>query len=73
MPGNKISNAPENKRFAVSFMLLELRMVHKEDYMKWEKARQGLDYRIVQIMCSLKGGPLQKEGSEETYFKGVLT
>lgn len=36
-----------------------------------EKARQGLDYRIVKIMCFPEGGLLQKKGSAKGYFKGV--
>ena len=51
MLGSKISNAPENNFFAVAFMNLRLSGVCEEDSM-WEKARRGLDYRIVQIMCS---------------------
>lgn len=33
-PGSKISDAPESKSFAMSFIHLELRRGEKEDYMK---------------------------------------
>ena len=57
MPGSKISNTPQNYSFAVSFMHLKLRREHKEDTRRWQKAKQGLNYRIVnKIACSLKGG-----------------
>lgn len=34
MPGSKISNASENDSFEISFIHLELRREHKEDYKK---------------------------------------
>lgn len=58
MLGSKISNAPEKNSFAISFMHLRLRTECKEDYLGVgeSKARQGLHYRVVKIMCSLEGG-----------------
>lgn len=53
-------------------MHLKLRREHKGNYMKWEKARWGLDYRIVKIMCSLEGG-YAFEGYYFWQFKDVLT
>ena len=39
MPGNKISNAPENVSFAASFTHLEFRRECKENYMKVGKSK----------------------------------
>ena len=50
MLGRKISHAPENNSFAVTFMHLKLREECKEDDMGWEKARWGQEYRVVKIM-----------------------
>lgn len=58
MPGGRISNAPENKSFAVSFMYLKLRRKGKI-IRRWEKVRQGSDYRIAKITVlshALEGG-----------------
>lgn len=37
--GNKIANAPENDSCAVSFMCLELKREHKEDYMEVRESK----------------------------------
>lgn len=56
MPRSKVSDAPECNRFAASFMHLIT--------WRWEKARLGSDYGIVdKILYSLDGD----------YFKGMLT
>lgn len=56
MPGNKLSNAPENDSFVVSFIPLELRREYRKDYMKVGQSRQGLGYRTVnKITCFLEG------------------
>ena len=48
MLGGKISNALENNSFAASFMHWKLRRDCNKDYRRWgKKAKQGLDYRIV--------------------------
>lgn len=39
--------------------------------LSWEKAKQGLGYRIVKIMCSLEGG-YPFEGYSFWHLKGVL-
>ena len=50
--------------FAASFMHLKLRRECKEDFRRWEKARQGLEFRVGgEIVSFLHGG----------HFKGVLT
>lgn len=41
MLGSKIPNAPESNSFAVSFILLELRRKHKENYMKVRESKAG--------------------------------
>lgn len=40
MPGSKISKAPENNSFAVTFLYLKLKE-GKEDYMKVRKSKAG--------------------------------
>lgn len=51
---SKISDAPESK-FCNLFDTFEINERAKEDYLKWEKARWALDYRLVnKIICSLK-------------------
>lgn len=50
MPGSKISNASENHNFAAS-MHLKLRREVRKVTGRWEKARPGLDYKLVKIMC----------------------
>lgn len=48
-------------QFAFYFMHLERRRDFKEDYARREKARQGLDGRVVtQMMCSREGGYTSK-------------
>lgn len=57
MPQSKIWNALKNERLAAYFIHLELSREHKEDYMEWDKVKQGLHYRIVnKIMHFLGGG-----------------
>lgn len=49
-------------QFAASFMHFELRRELRKITGRWEKTRQGLDYRIIdKIICFLEGG----------YFRGV--
>lgn len=56
MPGSKLSNAPENDSFVVSFISLELRREYRKDYMKVGQSRQGLGYRTInKITCFLEG------------------
>lgn len=40
MPGNKISNAPDNDSFAAFFMHFKSSRGFKEDYMKVEEGKQ---------------------------------
>lgn len=54
MPGSKISNLALKKKkhhnFAIYFIHLELRNKNVRKITgRWEKARHGLDYRIVKI------------------------
>lgn len=56
MPGSKILSPPEINTFAVSLINLNLRMELRKITNRWEKARWGLGYRIVNgIICSLAG------------------
>ena len=43
-------------------MLLESRRELRKITWKWEKAREGLGYRIVKIMCSLECGQALEGG-----------
>ena len=58
MPGRRIVNRLKKKvliqnEFAASFMHLEGRGVFRKITQRWEKARWGSDYRIVnKITCS---------------------
>ena len=57
----------------VSFIHLELRQEHKEDYGKVGESKAELGYRTVNtIMCSLESG-YASEGSETEAFQSVLT
>ena len=57
MPGSKISNVQENRRFAAPFLHSELRRELRKITWRWEKSKVGLDYRIVnKMMSSLEGG-----------------
>lgn len=40
-------------QFCSFFYMFEIEKGNKEDYMKVKKTRQGLDYSIGKIMCSL--------------------
>lgn len=52
-------------------MHLELRGNIKKATRRWEKARLGLDYKIVnKFIYSLESGYIS-EGSEKRYLKGV--
>lgn len=42
LPRSKISNAPQNDSFAVSFLHWELRREHKEGYMKAKESKVGI-------------------------------
>lgn len=72
MPGSKISSDLENDCFAVSFIPMELRREHKEDYIRVGKSKAEkslrLDYieRVNKIMCSFGGGFASK-GSEKEH------
>lgn len=37
---------------------------------RWEKARRGLGYRVIKMMCSLEGGCASK-GSEKEHYSGI--
>ena len=52
MQGSKISNAPENNSFALSFMHLKLRREFKEGYSKMGESEEGLCLKMMEIMCS---------------------
>ena len=69
LPGSKMSNAPENDSFAVSFIHVELRRDCKRDYVKVGESNVGSVYRIVnKILCFLEGG-YASQGSEEEAFQ----
>ena len=54
MLGSAISNAPANYSFASSYM--HMKGIVRKVTGRWERARWGLDYRIVnKIVGSLKG------------------
>lgn len=72
MPGSMISNALENDSYAVPFIHLDLRNWERKFTERWEKARQGLDYRTVdKIMYFLKGAYTFEESGKEAFQRCI--
>lgn len=71
LSGSKISNAPANDSFVVSFVHLELGREHKED--SWQKQKASTTGQLR--LCALLRMVFQEPGKENYfwYFKGVLT